>query len=115
MAVDSFVVNSFFSSSLRLCAGSVRRKNVSNTLLKNMLDAAIAAITFAVVGYAFAFGGSDPTKGVTFIGTSNFLLTGDDLDYGFWFYQFACSAATVTIIVSLYIISRDPLAPLAAC
>jgi len=80
-----------------VCAGSVRRKNLSNTLLKNVLDAAIAAVAFFVFGYGFAFGASDASQGVTFVGTSGFLLTGD-VDYGFWFYQMACSAATVTII-----------------
>ena len=40
-----------------LCAGSVRRKNAQNTMLKNLLDACGAAIAFFCVGYAFAFGG----------------------------------------------------------
>ena len=80
-----------------LCAGSVRRKNVSNTLLKNVLDACAAAVSFFTVGFAFAFGGDDPEGGFTFIGTQNFFMMGD-LDYGFWFYEFAFSAACVTII-----------------
>ncbi len=33
-----------------LCAGSVRLKNVQNTMLKNLLDACGAAVAFYVVG-----------------------------------------------------------------
>jgi ammonium transporter, Amt family len=33
-----------------LCAGSVRLKNVQNTMLKNLLDACGAALAFYVVG-----------------------------------------------------------------
>lgn len=36
-----------------LCAGSVRLKNVQNTMLKNLLDACGAAIAFYVVGAYF--------------------------------------------------------------
>lgn len=36
-----------------LCAGSVRKKNTKNTMLKNLLDAAGAAIAYFCVGYAF--------------------------------------------------------------
>jgi ammonium transporter, Amt family len=80
-----------------LCAGCVRRKNVSNTLLKNVLDACAAGISFFTVGYAFAFGGDDATKGFTFAGTENFFMTGD-VDYGLFFYEYAFSSACVTII-----------------
>lgn len=33
-----------------LCAGSVRMKNVQNTMLKNLLDACGAAVAFYLVG-----------------------------------------------------------------
>ena len=80
-----------------LSAGCVRRKNVSNTLLKNLLDAAFDAVAWFSVGFAFAFGGQDATVGPTFIGTENFFLSSYD-DYAFWFYEYACSATAVTII-----------------
>ena len=80
-----------------LCAGCVRRKNVSNTLLKNVLDACGAAIAFFAVGYAFAFGGNNVEDGVTFLGSENFFLVGLD-DFAFWFFQYCFAAATVTII-----------------
>ena len=41
-----------------LCAGSVRKRNVTNTMMKNFLDACGAAVAFYVCGYAFAYGGS---------------------------------------------------------
>ena len=65
-----------------LCAGSVRRKNTQNTMLKNLLDAAGAAFAYFCVGYGFAFGGDfsrDYTSGqerITFIGLDNFFGTG---------------------------------------
>lgn len=80
-----------------LCAGAVRRKNVSNTLLKNLLDACGAAIAWFACGYAFAFGGDNPDKGFTFLGSSNFFLTGT-VSYSSWFFQYTFSAAAVTVI-----------------
>jgi ammonium transporter, Amt family len=81
-----------------VCAGAVRKKNVQNTMLKNLLDACTSAFAFFAIGYAVAYGGSDtssPTK--TFMGTSNFFLMGVD-DLAFWLFQFAFSAASATIV-----------------
>lgn len=81
-----------------LCAGSVRRKNISNTLLKNLLDACGAAIAWYSVGYAFAFGDiNEHSAGKTFAGSSGFFMTGD-IDYIDWFFEYSFSAACVTII-----------------
>jgi ammonium transporter, Amt family len=81
-----------------LCAGAVRKKNVQNTLLKNLLDSCGASIAWFAVGYAFAFGGSDHTSSQkTFVGTENFFFIGVK-DYAFWFFQCAFSAASTTII-----------------
>lgn len=81
-----------------LCAGAVRKKNVGNTMLKNLLDACGAAVAFFLVGYAFAFGGNDPdSTDKTFIGTTNFFLMDVD-DYAYWLFQYAFSAASATIV-----------------
>ena len=81
-----------------LCAGAVRKKNVGNTMLKNLLDACGASLAFFTVGYAFAFGGDDPNADrKTFIGTSNFFLMNVD-DHAFWLFQYAFSAASATIV-----------------
>ena len=82
-----------------LCAGSVRQKNVKNIMLKNLLDACGGALGFWSVGWAFAYGGEDPTK-KGFIGNEGFFLTdmtaGSDL-IG-WFFQFAFAATAATIV-----------------
>eukprot|EP00538_Stauroneis_constricta_P013148 CAMPEP_0119566072 /NCGR_PEP_ID=MMETSP1352-20130426/31995_1 /TAXON_ID=265584 /ORGANISM="Stauroneis constricta, Strain CCMP1120" /LENGTH=581 /DNA_ID=CAMNT_0007615119 /DNA_START=416 /DNA_END=2161 /DNA_ORIENTATION=+ len=79
-----------------VCAGAVRRKNLQNTMLKNLLDACGSALSFWSVGYAFAFG--DGAKNANaFIGTTNFFLMDVD-DLAFWVFQYAFSAAAVTIV-----------------
>lgn len=80
-----------------LCAGCVRKKNVANTLLKSVLDASFAAISFFSIGFALAFGGQDAANGATFVGNANFFLIGD-VDFGFWFYEYACASTAVTIV-----------------
>ena len=80
-----------------VCAGSVRLKNVHNTLLKNLLDACGAALGFYTVGYAFAYGGADFGGENTFIGNANFFLTGD-IKLVFWLFQFAFAATSATIV-----------------
>lgn len=81
-------------------AGAVQKKNVGNSMLKNLLDACGGAVAFFFLGYAFAFGGiEDSTKdsGKTFIGTTGFLLIGVE-DYAFWLFQYTYSAASATIV-----------------
>lgn len=86
-----------------LCAGSVRYKNLQNTMLKNLLDACGASLGFYTVGYAFAWGGSAPGSegggegNTTFIGTQNFFLNGVD-QKAFWLFQFAFAATSATIV-----------------
>lgn len=80
-----------------LCAGSVRKKNAQNTMLKNLLDACGAGIAYFSVGYAFAFGGDADAEGTTFIGTDNFFATGD-IDLPVYFFQYTFAAASVTIV-----------------
>ena len=81
-----------------VCAGAVRKKNVQNTMLKNLLDACGASLAFFTVGYAFAFGGSDYTSATkTFVGAQNFFLVNVD-EYAFFLFQYAFSAASATIV-----------------
>jgi Amt family ammonium transporter len=106
-SIDSFFL--IYASSLvffmqagfaMLCAGSVQKKNVMNTMLKNLLDACGAALSFYAVGFAFAYGGSydEENEGkTTFIGTSNFFLMGVE-DLMFWMFQFAFAATSATIV-----------------
>mmetsp|Transcript_13381 Transcript_13381/g.33682 ORF Transcript_13381/g.33682 Transcript_13381/m.33682 type:complete len:558 (+) Transcript_13381:352-2025(+) len=83
-----------------MCAGSVRLKNVQNTMLKNLLDACGAALAFYLIGYAFAFGGDlsdpDPASRKTFIGYTEFASVGPHS--AFWFFEYTFSATSVTIV-----------------
>jgi hypothetical protein len=80
-----------------LCAGAVRKKNVGNTMLKNLLDACGASVSFWAVGYAFAFGDASETGGTRFVGNANFFLMNEN-NYSFWMFQYAFSAASATIV-----------------
>ena len=80
-----------------LCAGSVRKKNTQNTMLKNLLDACGAAIAYFCVGYAFAFGDDPDSTATTFIGTNNFFAKGE-ISYPVYFFQYTFAAASVTIV-----------------
>jgi Amt family ammonium transporter len=98
---DSFLLSAaslvFFMQAgfAMIVAGSVRKKNLQNTMLKNMLDVCGSALAFYAFGFAFAFGdGSSPNA---FIGTTNFFLQNVD-DLTVWAFQFAFSAASATIV-----------------
>lgn len=81
------------------CAGSVRKKNVQNTMLKNLLDACGAALGFWSFGYAFAYSPSNDDGNISFIGNNNFFLQNVKVDdYGFWLFQFAFAATSATIV-----------------
>ena len=78
-------------------AGSVSQTNVQNIIFKNLMDAAIGALSFWAVGYGIAYG----TDVGTLVGSSNFFLldfengTGD---WVFWFFQFVFAATAATIV-----------------
>jgi len=80
-----------------LCAGSIRAKNVKNIVLWNLLDSCGGGLMFWICGYAFAYGGDDASKGVTYIGNSGFFLTGD-IQYEMFFFQFAFACALSSIV-----------------
>ena len=85
-----------------VCAGSVRLKNLQNTMLKNLLDACGAALGFYTVGYAFAWGSTSPGKqtdneALSFVGLDNFFLSNLD-QKAFWLFQFSFAATSATIV-----------------
>jgi Ammonium Transporter Family len=81
-----------------ICAGAVQKKNVQNTMLKNLLDACGASVAFFSVGFALAFGDDDPSNpNKSFMGRDRFFLVNVE-DYSFWLFQFAFSAASTTIV-----------------
>jgi ammonium transporter, Amt family len=80
-------------------AGFVRSKNVTNILMKNMLDCCLGCIAFWAVGWAFAYGFSEGGSANGFIGTSQFFLGGDfGGAYASWIFQFAFAATAATIV-----------------
>ena len=83
-----------------LCAGCVRKKNVQNTMLKNLLDACGSALSFFSFGYAFAYGDDGKDMGKTFIGSSRFFLMGSEDDglFSNWLFQFAFAATAGEIL-----------------
>ena len=83
-----------------LSAGAVRSKNAKNILLSILMDLAVSALVWYLVGFAFAFG--DDLSG--FIGTSfwvglevgsEFVGTGS---FYFWLFEFAFAATAATIV-----------------
>ena len=78
-------------------AGSVRRKNTSNILLKNLSDTCVLALCWWLVGYGFAFGEGSPVIGLP---TASMLESGvtSDPDEPIWFHQFTFAAASITIV-----------------
>jgi len=90
-----------------VCSGSVRQKNVQNTMLKNLLDVCGSSLAFYFLGYGFAYGGDENGK-PTFIGNSNFLLLdmSDDnsgTQYAHWLFEFAFAATSGESFVSLHV------------
>ncbi|XP_078577341.1 putative ammonium transporter 1 [Branchiostoma floridae x Branchiostoma japonicum] len=77
-------------------AGSVRSKNTTNILIKNMLDIFITGLCYWMFGYAFAFG----QVGNPFIGHSDFFAGSlrHSPDPAFWFFQFVFCATATTIV-----------------
>ncbi|XP_068672479.1 putative ammonium transporter 1 [Montipora foliosa] len=76
-------------------AGSVRSKNTTNILIKNVLDVFIGAIAYWLFGYAFAFG-SDSNG---FIGQKYFALAELPADkFSNWFFHFVFAATSATIV-----------------
>jgi len=81
-----------------LCAGSIRAKNVRNVMLWNLLDSAGGGISYYCVGYAFAYGSDGNETVKTFVGTSQFFLAGSDINYSFFFFQWAFASALSSIV-----------------
>ncbi len=74
-------------------AGFVRTKNVTNILMKNVLDACVGGLLYWAFGFALAYG----ADGGDFFGSGNWFLA-DFSDYGTWFFQFAFAATAATIV-----------------
>ena len=84
-------------------AGLTRAKNVSNIMMKNMMDFCLGALAFFAVGFAIAFGGDMSGIGKYFGGHGWFLGEGS-FTYGnlspftFFVFQVAFAATAATIV-----------------
>lgn len=79
--------------------GSIRAKNASNIMLKNMMDASVSAIAYYLIGYSIAYGvnGENSFMG----GTSLMTLPAANLsnvDYIYWFFNYVFAGTTATIV-----------------
>ena len=101
-------------------AGSVRAKNVTNILIKNLLDVVVGAIVYWACGFAFAYGKikrseHDYVPSNSFIGFNHFFLYKPEFElienkefpvriihggsfYGEFFFNFVFAATATTII-----------------
>ncbi|CAG5124631.1 unnamed protein product [Candidula unifasciata] len=74
-------------------AGSVRSKNTTNLLMKNMLDSFVAGIAYWTLGFAFAHGEGNSFMGWEYFASSS--LPNSRLAFFFFHYVFAATAATI--------------------
>lgn len=74
--------------------GTVRAKNATSILIKNISDMCFGAMAFWLCGFAFAFGEGNP-----FIGLDHFLaITLPKEEYSFLFFQGTFAATCATIV-----------------
>ncbi|GLH12829.1 Uncharacterized protein GBIM_17504, partial [Gryllus bimaculatus] len=82
-------------------AGAVRSKNVTNIIMKNLMDMFICGLAFWLVGYALAYG---PDLGGVGVAGGCLWLNhgvggdGDPHRWAHWFFQFTFAATAATIV-----------------
>jgi Amt family ammonium transporter len=79
--------------------GSVRQKNSSSILIKNLFDACIGSIGFWLVGYAFAFGDVKQFIGGSpdYFASSGFEKLPED-NYLLWIFHFSFASTSASIV-----------------
>jgi Amt family ammonium transporter len=79
-------------------AAFIRTKNVTNILMKNLLDVCLGAIGYWAIGFGLAYGTSEFIN-IKFFGGGSFLYQAEaGFDWAFFFFQFAFAATAATII-----------------
>jgi len=76
--------------------GTVRTKNTINVAMKNLIDTVFGIIFFWLIGFGLMFGADS----FGLFGTSNYLISGKDLEVNALFFFQAMFAATAITIVS---------------
>merc|ERR1719186_1485136 len=96
LLINSFIIFFLQGGFAFLEAGSVRSKNTTNILIKNLLDILLACAAFWVFGYIIAY-----SKGNTFLGFDPTYICTYDLDikkFAHWFFSFVFCGTAVTIV-----------------
>ncbi len=78
-------------------AGFSRAKNVTNVLMKNLMDYSVGSLAFFAVGFALMMG----TSAYMLVGTDGFFLAGESYDVDTmltWFFMLVFCATTATIV-----------------
>jgi Amt family ammonium transporter len=96
LLIAAFLVFFMQAGFAMLEAGFVRAKNVTNILMKNVLDVSAGAVAFWAVGWAVAYGVTGDGSNA-FIGDGDFFLKGFN-DWPSWIFQFAFAATAATIV-----------------
>ena len=79
-------------------AGFIRSKNVTNILMKNVLDLSFGALGYWAVGWGLAYGTTEFID-IRFFGGGSFFFSPDSgADYAGFFFQFAFAATAATIV-----------------
>ncbi|XP_059482687.1 putative ammonium transporter 1 isoform X2 [Neocloeon triangulifer] len=77
-------------------AGSVRAKNATNIMMKNMMDMFICGACYWLIGYSLAFGTGSPLVGIGDYVAGRGLAAGALFSH--WFFQFTFAATAATIV-----------------
>ncbi|XP_050521489.1 putative ammonium transporter 1 isoform X2 [Daktulosphaira vitifoliae] len=88
---DSFLI---FNGIIVSKAGCIHPKNVTNILLKNILDLFFCSISYWFVGYGLAYGNGNPYYGIDYYAGVGM----PDDKMAFWFFQFIFAATAATLI-----------------
>jgi Amt family ammonium transporter len=73
--------------------GAIRAKNAQSAMIKNLMDACVAAIVYYLVGYGFAYG----ENGNAFVGSGFYALYNTE-DFIIWYFNYVFAGTTATIV-----------------
>ena len=107
-SVDTFYVQfssyGVFMMQLGFCmleAGSVRKKNVTSILVKNLSDVCITAIMYWFIGFSLSWGTDKSNSNNTWIGGFGAYFLEDLDEFGgsaFWIFQWAFASANSSVV-----------------
>ena len=95
--ISGFLVMFMQPGFAMLEAGFSRAKNVTNVLMKNLVDYSVGSLAFFAVGFALMMG----TSAYMLVGTDGFFLAGEAYDVStllIWFFMLVFCATAATIV-----------------